>query len=193
LLEGGLIREKAATYADEITRLVQGIIRAPFWKEVSAGTEARTEFTIARAAGGDFLHGTIDRLYRGADGYWTVLDYKTDAVDARSLARKAAAYVPQVDFYALLVSRLFSATVVKTILLFTSQPATPVQRLLGQDDLKRIEHEVMSVISRIRNGEFPAAETPCSDCPLLPGGCRNFYSDLLTRQQTLDPTGKSSV
>jgi ATP-dependent exoDNAse (exonuclease V) beta subunit len=62
----------------------------------------------AAAAEARYLQGFIDCLYRDAAGAWHVLDYKTNQVDAGSLATAAAQYEMQMLVYALAVERVLS-------------------------------------------------------------------------------------
>ena len=155
----------------DVAGLLQGVLGSAAWKEIAAGGEVRTEFSISAALGPDFITGTVDRLYRGADGLWTVLDYKTDAVAAEGIAARAEAYWPQLEFYALMVRRLCDARSVRIRLLFAHHPESDLQRVLGPDDLLRQEEHVGRIIERIKTGEFPPSHPACHGCPMHPNEC----------------------
>ena len=155
----------------DVSALVRGVLLSDSWKLVAAGTEVRTEFSISAALGPDFITGTIDRLYRGPDGLWTVLDYKTDTVSAAQIDARAEAYWPQLEFYALMVRRLCEADSVRIRLLFAHHPESDLQRVLGPDELLRQEDHVARTIERIKTGEFLPSHPPCQGCPMYPGRC----------------------
>jgi ATP-dependent helicase/nuclease subunit A len=155
----------------DVASLVGGVIGSGAWKEIFAGSEVHTEFSVSAALGGDFITGTLDRLYRGEDGLWTVLDYKTDSVSEAQLPLRAGAYWPQLDFYAIMVRRLCNASSVRTRLLFAQHPDVELEKILTLDDLIREEEFVLQVISRIRAGDFPPSNPPCRSCPMQPGRC----------------------
>lgn len=158
--------------ADDVASMVRAVLSSPPWPEVARGTDVRTEFSIAAALGDDFITGTIDRLYRGTAGLWTVLDYKTDALSAADAPARAQTYWPQLSFYAVMVRKLFHSDRVRLKILFAGQPALTIERDLAGPDLDGAERDIVATIARIRNGEFPAPPAPCPGCPLLPQGCR---------------------
>ncbi|HTY60382.1 MAG TPA: 3'-5' exonuclease, partial [Bacteroidota bacterium] len=175
---GAVAREAPFTAAGypslvgDVAGLVQGVLDSAAWQEIVAGSDVRTEFSISAALGPDFITGTIDRLYRGADGLWTVLDYKTDGVAAGQIAGRAESYWPQLEFYALMVRRLCDAPSVRIRLLFAHHPESDLQRVLGPGDLLRQEEQVGRIIGRIKGGEFPPSHPPCHGCPMHPHECR---------------------
>lgn len=156
---------------ESLVERVLGVVRSDFWQKLQCGSEHRAEFTIMTKLGADILLGTMDRVYRGADGVWSVVDFKTDSLAQESIEQKADRYETQLKFYALLVSKYFSAHPLRASLLFSERPEQPVQWLYKQDDLHQFEQEILSTISHIRSGDFQFVGGPCSSCPFLPQGC----------------------
>ncbi|MGB2960331.1 MAG: PD-(D/E)XK nuclease family protein, partial [Bacteroidota bacterium] len=169
--EGRFSAEDSSATVAQVVSLVRRTISAPLWKDVEAGSSVKTEFTISAPLGIDYIMGTIDRLYRDAEGVLNVLDYKTDAVDAALLEERAHAYLPQVKFYALLASRYYGTLPVQVILFFTSRPLSPIRRLLSQSDLEVFEGEVTRIVADIKAGRFPAPPRQCRACPFPSGSC----------------------
>jgi ATP-dependent helicase/nuclease subunit A len=159
---------------EEITGEIEAVIASECWKEVSRGRNAKTEFTITTAFGGDLLTGTIDRVYQDANGIWNVLDFKTDTVTVENLASRVKEYVPQLKFYALLVHRFFGVAPVRATILFTSMVNQPFAETYSIAALEGMEQEIDRVISRIKNREFSPKENPCEHCPLIPRGCPKY-------------------
>jgi len=176
-VRGSLEREAPFTadaypsLVSDVASLVRGVLGSRSWADISAGGEARTEFSISAALGGDFITGTIDRLYRAQDGLWTVLDYKTDRIGPSELEGRADAYWAQLNFYALMVRRLCDAPRVRTRILFALHPDVVLQKVLQSDDLLRQEEFVAGIIARIKAGEFPPSAPPCRGCPMHPEPC----------------------
>jgi hypothetical protein len=154
-----------AQLVEEVGGMVIGVLSSSFWREVAAGAAARTEFTISAVLGDDFLSGTMDRVYRASDGVWHVLDYKTDRVDARTVAERAEEYWPQLEFYALLVHLFFQSVPVVGELLFTAMPDRVLRRDFSAQGLAEARQEVATVISHIKSGKFPPKLTSCPRCP----------------------------
>lgn len=158
----------------EIASLIEsvlGVVRSHFWQEVQRGTDHHAEFTVMTKLGADILLGTMDRVYRGIDGVWSVVDFKTDSLAHESIEQKANRYETQLKFYALLVSKYFASCTVRASLLFSEKPEQPVQWMYQEADLQHFEQEVASTISHIRSGDFRRVGAPCSSCPFLPHGC----------------------
>ncbi len=170
-LEGFAAMENPSPTVGRVVSLVERTVSAPIWNDIKSGSGVKTEFTISAPLDDDYIMGTIDRLYRDAEGVWSVLDYKTDAVGEGELHERAAAYLPQVQFYALLASRYFSASPIRAALFFTSHPETPVQHQFTRRALEDFEQEVSLTIGDIKNGRFPAPEQQCRSCPFRPGPC----------------------
>lgn len=155
----------------DVVMSVEQVLASHLWEEAGGGAEVRTEFTISSVLDDDYISGTMDRVYRDAGGAWHVLDYKTDRVDATTLAARAEGYWPQLKFYSLLVHRYFSASEVTGTLLFTSLPGTPLRRTFGAEELLRFEDEIRWTITRIKAGDFRPTQVPCLGCPFAPQGC----------------------
>ncbi len=162
----------AGSLITEIASKIRAVLAAPLWREVAAGIETRTEFTVSCALGEDFLSGTMDRVYQDALGTWHLLDYKTDRVDAATAAQKANSYWPQLEFYALLIQKFFAAPSVTATLWFTSLLEEPVRRVFNVRDIAAFESEIRGIVGRIKAGDFSPSRVPCKSCPFQPEGCR---------------------
>ena len=95
--------ERIVPVIDEAVTTVQAMSSKPFWTEAKASPECYEEvpFAIKVAADGaglpKVINGTIDSVYRTADG-WKIVDYKTD-IDV-SPAMLQARYSDQLKAYA---------------------------------------------------------------------------------------------
>ena len=67
----------------------------------------------------------IDLLYRAPDGTWTVVDYKTDRVEADKLELHARAYYLQMAVYAEAVAA-HAGKVPRVMLVFLHHPNLPI-------------------------------------------------------------------
>ena len=159
---------------DEITSVINAIVTSECWKEVSRGQNAKTEFTITTALGGDFLTGTIDRVYQDANGIWNVLDFKTDTITHGTFASRIEEYAEQLKFYAFLVHRFFSVSHVRATLMFTSMVNRPFVETYSVAALEGLKQEIGLAIIKIKNREFSPRENPCEHCPMLPRGCPRY-------------------
>ncbi len=154
--------------AEEVERMVTGVLSSSSWKQVAGGTSVRTEFTISAVLGDDFLSGTMDRVYRGAEGRWHVLDYKTDRVSEERLAGRADEYWPQLEFYALLVHLFFKTAPVVAELLFAALPDRMLAREYSAGELGVARERIAADIAGIKSNLFPPHHSSCPRCPFAP-------------------------
>jgi ATP-dependent helicase/nuclease subunit A len=166
-LEGGENLSAAA----RIAALVGGVLKSPFWSQVARGADSRAEYTMTCPLGGDYIMGTVDRVFRDPDGALHIVDYKTDALAEEELESRAREYFPQIDFYAFLASKFFGVERVRGTLLFAAVPQRPVHREYSGDRLKLQELEIASSISSIKSGRFEPREGFCDRCPFHTGVC----------------------
>ena len=157
--------------ADDVASLAGAVIASASWPPILRETDVKTEFAISAALGDDFITGTIDRLSMGADGVWTVLDYKTDAVTESGLRERAEMYWAQLEFYALMVRKYCDADSVRIRLLFARHPAQILERLVDRAQLAALEDRIREIISRIKSGKFTPVNPPCHGCPSPRGYC----------------------
>jgi ATP-dependent helicase/nuclease subunit A len=161
----------AGTRSEEVTRAVLDVVGSSTWQRIVQGSESRTEFTISAPLGGDYMVGTMDRIFRDRDGVWHLLDYKTDSVAPGRLPERAREYLPQLQFYAVLLSEYFATSPVRATLLFSAFPEKPLRYEFFARDLQEIQREILGDMERIRSRNFPPATPTCSQCPLRPAGC----------------------
>jgi len=160
--EGSGIEEEEMM--EPLLRNVTSFVSSSFGRQALAATEAMAEFTLSSSFGDDYLTGTIDRLYRGTDGRWNILDYKTDRVRADQLQAYSRIYEPQMAFYALLVSKYYRQPEVRASLVFLRFPASPIHHDFTSADLKQFEGSVSEVIGKIRRGDFSRNVQECARC-----------------------------
>jgi ATP-dependent helicase/nuclease subunit A len=163
-----------AALSTDVAGLVRGLISSAVWKEIATGTEVKTEYSISAGLGGDFITGTIDRLYRDRDGVWTILDYKTDAVSSAEAGERASLYWSQLAFYAVMVRRLHETTRIRARIVFAAHPEIPFIREFDTEALRATEGEISSVIGKIRAGDFTPGLHACAGCPQGSKGCAHL-------------------
>ncbi len=131
----------------------------------------QTEYSLqAQFETGDILYGIIDRLYRDADGTWTILDYKTERTsDPIRKAHSRQRYEFQLRFYAYLVHLLYpDAAEIKAVLFYTATgEAVPFE--FHRADLTHWKSDITTLIDSIRQNEraldLLAIERNYEHCP----------------------------
>jgi len=155
LLPNHGIREKKEQthYSNEVNAHISRFLASEVGKEVLRSGDAHTEYALqATLADGDILYGIIDRLYRNAEGIWTVLDYKTEASERKE--KSLGRYTSQLRFYAYLV-HLFDPTAAQVnAVLFYTATGESVFFEFSTNDFETFEQECKAQIEQIRSDEL---------------------------------------
>jgi len=88
-------------------RMVDDFLDSALWNDLQEAQAVHTELPVARLADSPLptlKNGTIDLLYQ-QDNAWSLVDFKTDRVDANDPSVLAEAYRPQLETYAQLWKR----------------------------------------------------------------------------------------
>ena len=172
--------EAASENGERVEAVANRIIHfrnSPFGAEMLSAPEAFTEAPVNAKFDNDFLTGTIDRLIRDSRGNWSIIDYKTDNVDIHHLEQRANVHMPQLLFYAYMVSKLYRQSHVRASLVFIRHPAAPFHYDLSEEHFVPFEKTLRSVISRIKSNDFAREQRLCDACPYQFGGnCLIPYS-----------------
>ncbi len=170
LHEAGLQWEKEdENYIDELADSLLRFVKTDIYKEIINSPDPKREFEIYARFDDFYLHGIIDLLHiNGNTAY--IYDYKTDRVTGDSIKQKTAYYRKQLEFYALLVSRLNPGLTEFVLnLVFINNASEHQSVLLKKEDIISAERSIMRMVEMIRRREFPEARTSCLNCY-----CKNF-------------------
>ena len=111
------------------------------------------------------VNGITDRLVKGHDGLWQVIDYKTEAIDQSEIEARANHHRSQLELYALLVYRLYPEQSTVPVTIFFSHLAEAYPMPYRVETLKAIEAEWIARIERIQGGMFEKNTEHCPRCP----------------------------
>ena len=110
----------SAAATDRARRLLRAALDSPLMARAQDAEACYHEVPFSLEVGGAVLTGSMDLLFVEQGGA-VVVDFKTDAVrEPHELARRAQAYLPQVEAYALAASRVLCKPVKEVILFFLS-------------------------------------------------------------------------
>lgn len=126
------------------------------YSSISCFTEFKNEFEIWHYYDEHrfFLHGIIDKvIFNGTEAL--ILDYKTNNVSKSGIKEKEKYYRPQLEFYAVLLSRLHpEIETFRLRLIFTKFPDMTEEIIITREEIMKAEERVISAMLNIRNGEF---------------------------------------
>jgi RecB family exonuclease len=113
--------------------------------------------------------GKIDLLFRGSDGTWELVDYKSGRPEADKAEDAAAAYGLQLDLYAMAASRWLGwpkrPPVARWSVYFAGSGVTAT-RDVTDEDLRRAERDARQALEGIAAARFaaPADGKDCGKC-----------------------------
>ena len=112
-----------ADHAGEVADLAKAVLESEVVREAVRSGRYWRETPVAVGLGEEkTLEGVIDLVFERAPGELVVVDYKTDAIRARTLTEMAEPYVAQIGAYAAVVDKTTPARVVRAVLVF-ARPA----------------------------------------------------------------------
>ncbi len=146
--------DKQQQLREEIKTLKEKIYHSPTGKTILTAPQARNELTITMRLGEDFFTGTIDRLIKNPQGYWQVIDYKTNRISAAQVPAKAKEYDWQMKGYALLLSQLYPQQKVYPVALFFVYPDVLFEETYSSQQIEAIKNEYVELIRQIKT-QYP--------------------------------------
>jgi len=134
------------------------------YKFISSFRSYKNEFEAYLKEDDYYLYGIIDKLII-SDKKIIIVDYKTDFVTENLLNKKAENYLPQMRFYAYIISRLFpDAEEIEIRLVFIRMPEIPFVTNFNAQDKKEIKMQLKGYISSIREENFSVNLHHCNEC-----------------------------
>ncbi len=135
----------------EITDLLLPFIQTQFAQNIFAAAESRAEISLTMRLGEDFLTGTLDRIFKNADGAWEVVDYKTNNVQTESEIKKAGEkYLIQMQAYALLMAQLYPEQPEFRVSLYFLKPQQTFARDYSRKNIRQIREKFTGLITQIK-------------------------------------------
>jgi len=113
--------------------------------------EYRTEVSILRALGDDFITGTLDRIYKDSRDQWVIVDYKSNKIKEKEVGVAAARYQVQVEIYALLLAGLFPSQSTIEVGLYFIYPDRLEKNIFRPQQIIVLEKKYLQVINEIKH------------------------------------------
>lgn len=111
-----------------------------------------------------YLFGILDKLIID-DERILIVDFKTDSIDADEIQSKAKKYLPQLKFYAYIISRLFNKKKnIECRVIFTKHPEQPFTFEYDNQSDDEMKSGITKMIRSIRMNEYTANLDECSYC-----------------------------
>ncbi len=124
----------------------------------------RNELEIYCRENDYFLYGIIDKLVIENEST-TIIDFKTDNIDADEIRNRFNQYQTQLLFYAYLVSRKYKQIQqFKLQVIFLKYPDVECILELSREELKDIPIRIKDFVDKVRNNKFEKNLNHCGKC-----------------------------
>ena len=134
------------------------------FKFINSYTNYRNEFEAYLKEEDFFLFGILDKLII-EDRKLIIVDYKTNNIEANELNANAQKYLPQLKFYAYIISRLFEQKhEIEGRIIFIKFPENPFIFNFDETAGQGIKSSIKSMIHSIRNNNYSVNLSACKEC-----------------------------
>jgi ATP-dependent helicase/nuclease subunit A len=158
---GGSVKEKLI---ESVIGEIEKFYKTKSYREIAGSANSRNEFEVYCEEGEHYLYGIIDKLVIEKNRL-IIIDYKTDTVKKDQLAGRSTDYIPQLKFYAYILSKLFKEyDKFELRLNFLKHPETPVSYKINRSDLAEFRVHLAEAISKIHSGQFKPDLNHCAKC-----------------------------
>ena len=159
---------RIAENKDELTLAiindVKTYMRSETYKRISRYKAFQNEYEVYSKEDDYYVYGIIDKLIFD-DNRLFIIDYKTDRVKESDIKRKAEHYVPQLKFYAYVLSRKFrDVGKIEVELIFIKHPDKSVKFAFDKNEILSFGEEIKEIVELIRKGSFEKNLNHCSQC-----------------------------
>ncbi len=145
---------------DEIEKYYSSAV----YNGISSKKNCMNEYEVYSVEGEHYLYGIIDKLIIEKEKL-TIIDYKTDNVSSEQLMARSADYLPQLKFYAYILSKLYTDhDSYELQLIFLKHAEQTLSWKINRDDLKPYSAELREAINKIFASQFNPNLLHCSKC-----------------------------
>lgn len=162
--------EPGASVEADLGEMIEAMKGTELWGELRAAGRIVRELDFVLTLGALTLRGQIDLLYRGSDGRWHIVDYKSDRVGPEGVEAHARRYELQMTAYALAAARWLGGRAdVADATLYFLRAAEGHRFDMGPSARARGSEEIELLAAQLgearRRSEFPpAAGEYCRNC-----------------------------
>lgn len=134
------------------------------YQTISKSDNYKNEFEVYCEEKEHYLYGIIDKLIIEKDKL-IIIDYKTDNISYDQLNSRAESYIPQLTFYAYVLSKLYkSYKNFQLRLVFLKYADELIVKDINHADLNKYSNELDENIRKIYNSDYKPNLQHCSKC-----------------------------
>jgi ATP-dependent helicase/nuclease subunit A len=151
-------------YSDTVYSDLIAFYNSEVYKNIISYNKYFNEYEIYAKVNDFFLYGIVDKVII-ADDKINIIDYKTDDFEPQKVEEKISIYIPQLTFYALLLSHKFSS--IKSFelqLVFVKHPEISFKKQISISDIDNFNERLLKIVESIRAKSFKPNLSHCKDC-----------------------------
>jgi ATP-dependent helicase/nuclease subunit A len=134
------------------------------FKFINSFTNYKNEYEAYLKEGDYYLFGILDKLIIDEKKI-IIVDYKTDNIKETELNSRAEKYLPQLKFYAYIISRLFIKKYeIEGRIIFVKYPEKPYVFKYNDISDRNIKADIDTMILSIRNNNYSVNLNACKEC-----------------------------
>ena len=147
-----------------ITNDIEQYYKSNAYNEIISLKNVRNEFEIYYMEGDHYLYGIVDKLIIEHDKI-TIIDYKTDNVSFENLGERTKEYLPQLMFYAYVLSKHYSKIEKNSLrLVFLKHADEVIIKEITLPELINFGKVVRNSIAKIYTYNFIPNLEHCAGC-----------------------------
>ena len=133
---------------------------------------SKIKMPIQAKIGPHIVHGMFDRLYQEANGFWSIMQYKTDAPDLNESIDHLCYNRLQMELYAICLHKLYPEQNNVSTTLFLTKTGEVEVKNFSQIQLKNLEKKWVCYIDQLDLSDLNQNYDHCPNCPYhLAGNC----------------------
>lgn len=134
------------------------------YKYIKEFSEYYNEFEVYSKEGENYLYGIIDKLIF-ADDKAAIVDYKTDDIEKDEINERGEIYLPQLQFYAYLISKLYpEKRKFEVRLIFIKHPEKNFVKEYSVEEITEFKNVIDNYVTSIKNKTFEENRKHCHKC-----------------------------
>ncbi|HRI48325.1 MAG TPA: PD-(D/E)XK nuclease family protein, partial [Ignavibacteriaceae bacterium] len=164
LFEENIDENSATGFSITIASELEIFYKSEVYTEINNYKNSTNEYELYSKLNDFYLYGIIDKLIHDGEKI-IVIDFKTDDFEESQLELKKQNYLPQLKFYALLLSlRQYDIKEIELKLVFIKHPQLSISYLMTLNEIHTFASEVTSIVNSIRNRTYIKNLSHCRDC-----------------------------
>jgi len=163
-LKKSFVGEIPKNLKEDIITDLNNFYNSEEFKHLNSFKKYYNEFEVYLKENDFYLFGILDKIIIDNKKI-IIVDYKTDNIDEYQLDKRTEKYLPQLKFYAYIVSHLFAKShEIEARIIFIKFPEKPFVFNFDDEVRNFINSGITAMVDAIRNNNYSLNLKSCNDC-----------------------------